>query len=477
MRMTTTTDVSLTTAPAQEENQPASVAENPLSEREMDVARLLTMGLSNSEIARQLVISPHTVKVHLRNIFEKLEVNSRTEASMMLVQHGWIAVPGVELPAPIEGVAVAPPSPSLPEPEPLPHLPPQMASWQRPYLLLTLLLCLLALAAPNLRTRGPTTLALLSDGGVTITGKPVLQLQPRWEVRTPLNVARSRLAVAHIREQFFVIGGETSEGVAVAAVDAYDLTVNEWRSRAPLPEPLMNAAAAAFNEALYVAGGNNAHSDAASVRDLFLQYDPDHNRWDSAGALPTALAGAQLISDDHSLYLLGGWDGRAPHDEVWRLTPGAAGERPNWELVTRLPAPMAFFGAVLVGDEIFVAGGIDGQREFSQAAAFSLARNEWRELPPLATPRGGLSLVYDGLAVFALGGGWTRPLDTMERFDPSVGVWSNFASPVPSEWRHLAAIGYNDRLHLIGGWSGDYLDIHLQYQSSFRALLPVISTE
>jgi LuxR family maltose regulon positive regulatory protein len=52
----------------------------PLSERELEILRLVNEGLSNSEIADQLIITVGTVKKHLNNIFGKLSVSRRTQA-------------------------------------------------------------------------------------------------------------------------------------------------------------------------------------------------------------------------------------------------------------------------------------------------------------------------------------------------------------------------------------------------------------
>ncbi|MEZ4676062.1 MAG: kelch repeat-containing protein [Caldilineaceae bacterium] len=166
-------------------------------------------------------------------------------------------------------------------------------------------------------------------------------------------------------------------------------------------------------------------------------------------------------------------------DEVWRYTPPSDDtlENAEWVLVTRLPTARAFFGAVFANDELYAVGGYDGIQEQSAAEVYSLVTGEWRKLQPLPLPRGGLRLIYDGHSIVALGGGWTHTLDTHERFDRLTNVWSNFPSPITGEWRNFGAAEYNGRIDIIGGWSGDYLDIHLQYQSSFRSLLPVISND
>ncbi|MCB0155853.1 MAG: response regulator transcription factor [Anaerolineae bacterium] len=61
----------------------------PLSERESEVLHLLAQGLTNKDIAQTLILSVRTVEAHLRNIFGKLGVHSRTEAALWAAKHGY----------------------------------------------------------------------------------------------------------------------------------------------------------------------------------------------------------------------------------------------------------------------------------------------------------------------------------------------------------------------------------------------------
>ncbi|WKZ37378.1 MAG: response regulator transcription factor [Anaerolineales bacterium] len=65
--------------------------EQVLTERELFVLRLVASGATNSEIADKLSISINTVKSHLKNILEKLQLENRTQAAMYALKHGLVS--------------------------------------------------------------------------------------------------------------------------------------------------------------------------------------------------------------------------------------------------------------------------------------------------------------------------------------------------------------------------------------------------
>ncbi len=68
--------------------QPASELAGTLSERELDILRLIARGLSNARIAERLHLSEGTVRNNVSAILAKLHLNDRTQAALLAVQHG-----------------------------------------------------------------------------------------------------------------------------------------------------------------------------------------------------------------------------------------------------------------------------------------------------------------------------------------------------------------------------------------------------
>jgi DNA-binding NarL/FixJ family response regulator len=78
----------LTSSPA-----PASAEEKTattLSDREMDILKELVNGLDYKQIAEKLFISPHTVRKHISNIYEKLHVTSKTQVVKLALKNKWV---------------------------------------------------------------------------------------------------------------------------------------------------------------------------------------------------------------------------------------------------------------------------------------------------------------------------------------------------------------------------------------------------
>jgi DNA-binding NarL/FixJ family response regulator len=66
-------------SPRTDRRMPASLP--PLTLRQLELLELVAMGMSNAEIAEELVLSPHTVRKHLENVYQRLGVTNRTAAA------------------------------------------------------------------------------------------------------------------------------------------------------------------------------------------------------------------------------------------------------------------------------------------------------------------------------------------------------------------------------------------------------------
>jgi DNA-binding NarL/FixJ family response regulator len=73
--------------------KPDLSAPAPLTRRELDVVRLIVDGRSNDEIGAELGIASKTVEAHLRRLFDRLGLQSRTELATRALREGWLEVP------------------------------------------------------------------------------------------------------------------------------------------------------------------------------------------------------------------------------------------------------------------------------------------------------------------------------------------------------------------------------------------------
>jgi DNA-binding NarL/FixJ family response regulator len=72
----------------QSTGQPSTSIADKLSNRELDVLRLVARGLTNTDIAQQLMLSEGTVRNYVSAILEKLDVPDRTQAAILALKHG-----------------------------------------------------------------------------------------------------------------------------------------------------------------------------------------------------------------------------------------------------------------------------------------------------------------------------------------------------------------------------------------------------
>ena len=429
-----------------------------LTGRELEIVKLVATGATNQQIALELVISVNTVKVHLRNIFQKLGVESRTEATMYAVRQGWVVLEGVPLPGEEE-------EPALPTE--------RIGTWQRVFFVVTaLLLAVLAFFPPS-RSASDRADSPFTDHATGALGSAPDPASTRWDTRAQMPTSRARLAVVAYGGRVYAIGGDSPDGVS-GALEVYDPASDTWSRRTSKPRPVRNIGAAVLGDQIYVPGGYSPLDQAVAAVEV---YDPQDDTWSEAAPLPEPLFAYAIASIQGRLYLFGGSDGIRYLNTVWIYDP----RDESWTSGTPMGDARGFAAATVVSERVYVLGGYDGQSESSACEVYDPASEEagvdpWTTLAPMLTPRGGLAAVAVDGFVYAIGGGWTQYVSFNERYDLTQDSWSDFESPVLGQWRTLGAAAIDSEaetvIHVVGGWSDRYLSTNFAYSAVFRIFLP-----
>jgi DNA-binding CsgD family transcriptional regulator len=413
-----------------------------LSEREIEILRLLAGGCSNKQIAQQLGISPNTVKVHLRNIFEKLGLASRTEAALFAVRAGLAETP-----------ALAP------------------AVDRRKPRIFTGLLILTALLVVGWAAW--TAAAQRRSFAITPTAPKTAS---RWQEQPGLPLAGGGMAGVVYENNLYLLGGETQQGVS-GRLTRFDLSSGAWRTLADKPLPVSRAQAAVLGDQIYVAGGLTAEGNPTGSLEM---YSPRVDRWEQRVLLPKTLAGASLAAYEGFLYLFGGWDGKNDSAAVYRYDP----QVDAWQPMTGLPSVRSYASALVVENKILVMGGLQGQHVLNETWAYYPQRDQagetpWEEKAALPAPRYAAGSAALAGQVYLAGGFSSTDQSAAQ---PALLVYrlvddqwlAGEAPPVETGgWSCLLAAREN--LHLLGGFlNGRPLSVHLSYQAIYTQLLPLV---
>ncbi|GAB4271545.1 MAG: hypothetical protein Kow0080_17070 [Candidatus Promineifilaceae bacterium] len=430
----------------------------PLSDRELEVLKCVIDGLSNKEIAATLHISQNTVKVHLRNVYTKLGVTSRTEATTTALQQGLMTLPGTEaLAQPVEPeatvdepqTAVTQPSPETP---PLTATEPTKRSIQSLMIYIVLGIIIVGLLGfigwQAINPPNPTPLPTATPFAERPLG------QSPWSETAPLETAAAGMAVAAVGLDVYQIGGETEAGV-VNSVYVFDTQQNQWHKAPQKPTAVTNASAAVLFGEIIVAGGQLTDG---SLSNIVEAYSPSQQAWRQLTPLPQPITGGLALSDGSFLYYIGGQSENRVLDTTYLYDPGAD----SWRPLTPLPTPRAFAAGSVIANKLYVVGGENEDGTLDVCEFYDPVAEIWQSCTPMLQPRTKASAAVVVNKLYVIGGNVSSDstLTYSEIYDPNTDTWQVLNMPdFPDKrpWQQPGTANVETRIYILGGRRGDQL--------------------
>ncbi len=324
-----------------------------LTTRETEILALIAEGKANKEIAADLFISVNTVKVHVSNIFQKIGVSSRTEATLYAIENGIVESPAGPAQVQEEVVSVVPEIASEDKQIEQPH-------WFKTYWWIILAGFLILFVITQ------ATVPSLSFFRTTPTPNPFVEAlnQNRMEAIQPMSPPRIGFAAVINENEIYIIGGKSGDDT-LALTQRYLIDSDAWETLPEKPTAVSDFDAVLLRGSIYVPGGKLSDGSLTDVLEVF---NLSENKWEVQASLPEKISNYALTTFEGQLFLFGGWDGKTVTGKVFRYDPSLD----EWFPCALMPTARMNASATVLGGAIAVVGGSDGEKVFASNEAYQI---------------------------------------------------------------------------------------------------------
>lgn len=414
-----------------------------LTSREKEILALIAAGKSNKDIAAELFISVNTVKVHVSNIFQKIEVSSRTEAMLYSIEQGIVESQPINL---------------NDEPEIV------LSKWQvlqRKYWWFLFIFGLIVFGAILLFT------VRFTNNNSAQRFQATLQSN-RWQSVGEMSTNRFNHASIVVDSDLFIIGGEDETGT-IDLVESFNLNSKTLGRHASKPTPVSMTTAVSLGGKIYLPGGKVDSGKGTNILEI---YDPRTNIWTELARLPISVFDSGVVTYEGKIYLFGGINEGKPIADVMRYDPSTD----VWTLLTPMPDNRAHPGVLVLEDKLYVIGGYNESGPTDSTIIYSPGleetdQYEWKKGIefPIATP------IIQGIVI------GSTPLilvkDSIWQYLPTEEKWILFdqKSEVTKDGQSVASSDVY--LYATGGLDieGKATESIVRFQVVFTLIFPILN--
>lgn len=428
---------------------------NTLTSRETEILALIAEGKSNKEIAAELFISVNTVGVHVSNIFRKIDVSSRTGATLYAIEQGIVQSPAMPTQ---QNEYIASLVPIVETEEELPQAGGLKKYWWLLLMSAVILFAITQAAVPFFSSLRPTP-----------TPNPFVEAlnQNRMEDIQALAKPRTGFAMEINGDEIFIIGGISGDQT-VALVEQYNINSDAWETLPEKPTAVADVDAVLLRGSIYIPGGK---LDNGSFTDVMEVYNLSENTWEIKASLPEKIGNYALATFEGQLFLFGGWNGKEVSANVYRYDPSLD----EWFPAAPMPTARMNSSASILGGKILVIGGSDGENSLTNSEAY---------LPSFGEDDGSEWEKYDDLPFncdFCSSNSLSDQMfvirnDRIWQFSQGTQKWSeiliNNNQLIPSQARSV--VSPDGTLYIFGGVSdeGKLVNMAVKYRVIYTISIP-----